>query len=227
MYNNYVATILVVEPDKKLRRYLKDLLIKNGYGVKISSNGGKVLSLIDRLQPDLLILDRKVTDIRGESICWEVRKEYPDLPIILLIERMEEERVVKLYRAGADDFVLKPIKTETLLSRIRIRLANKRSGKVEYQVGDLVLKIKTFGVKRGKKKIKLTPREFKLLKFLMRHKGRVLTREMILSRVWGYVSDVQSRAVDVYIGYLRDKIDKGFKKKLIQTVRGFGYMIKD
>lgn len=227
MYNSYVATILIIEPNRKLQNYLKDLLVKGGYEARTTSGGAKALSLIDKLQPDLVILDRKITDVRGESLCWEVREEYPDLPIILLLEEVEVEKVAKLYRAGADDFIAKPIKTKVLLSRIRMQLASRRTGKTEYQVGDLVLNIKTFQVKRGSKIIRLTPQEFKLLKFLMRHKGRVLTREMILSRVWGYNADVQSRAVDVYIGYLRDKIDKGFDNKLIQTVRGFGYMIKN
>jgi DNA-binding response OmpR family regulator len=227
MYNDHVATILIIEPDKKLQDYLKDLLIKKGYEARTSGSGAGALSLIDKLQPDLLILDRKITDVREESLCWEIKEEYPDLPIILLLDDFEVERVVKLYRAGADDFIVKPIKTNRLLSRIRIQLSSRRTGKTEYQVGDLVLNLKTFQVKRKNKTIKLTPQEFKLLKFLMRHKGRVLTREMILSRVWGYDTDVQSRAIDVYIGYLRDKVDRGFDKKLIQTMRGFGYMIKD
>ena len=226
MYNHHVATILIIETDKKLQGYLKDLLTKKGYEARTSGGGAGALSLIDKLQPDLLILDRKITDVRGESLCWEIKEEYPDLPTILLLEQFEVERVTKLYRAGADDFIAKPIKTNRLLSRIKIQLASRQTGKTEYQVDDLVLNLKTFQVKRKNKTITLTPQEFKLLKFLMRHKGRVLTREMILSRVWGYDADVQSRAVDIYIGYLRSKIDKGFNKKLIQTVRGFGYMIK-
>ena len=227
MYNGSMATILIIEPDEKLKKYLKSLLVKSGYQARAASDGAESLSLIDKLQPDLLILDRQVTDVRGESICWEVKKDYPDLPIILLVEEVEAEKIAKLYRAGADDFVIKPVETKWILSRIRLQLASRRSGKTELRVADLVLNIKTFQVKRGRKAIKLTPQEYKLLKFLMRHKGRVLTREMILSRVWGYDADVHSRAVDVYIGYLRNKIDKGFDKKLIKTIRGFGYMIKE
>jgi two-component system response regulator MprA len=226
VYNGSVPTILIIEPDGKLRIHLKDLLTKKGYEVAVSGEGAESLSLVAESQPDLLILDKKVTDVRGESICWQVKREYPSLPIILLLEEFEVERVAKLYRAGADDFMAKPVKAEKLLSRIRVQLTNRRTGKTEYRAGDLVLNLKTFQAKRGGRRIKLTPREFSLLKFLMRHKGRVLTRKMILERVWGYDAGVQSRVVDVYIGYLRDKIDKGSEKKLIRTVRGFGYMIK-
>ena len=148
MYNHHVATILIIETDKKLQGYLKDLLTKKGYEARTSGGGAGALSLIDKLQPDLLILDRKITDVRGESLCWEIKEEYPDLPTILLLEQFEVERVTKLYRAGADDFIAKPIKTNRLLSRIKIQLASRQTGKTEYQVDDLVLNLKTFQVKR-------------------------------------------------------------------------------
>ena len=221
-----MASILIIEPDKDLENFLKDFLVKKGHETKTASQGSESLSLIDKYQPDLLILDRNVTDVRGESVCWEVKKEYPELPVILLVEEPEVKKIKKLYRAGADDFISKPINTDWLLSRVEIHLTDQRNVKNVHKMGDLSVNTKTFQVKRNKKNIKLTPQEFKLLKFLVKNKGRVLSRELILSRVWGYNADVQSRAVDVYVGYLRKKIDGGFKKKLIKTVRGFGYMLK-
>jgi DNA-binding response OmpR family regulator len=129
---------------------------------------------------------------------------------------------------GADDYVTKPFVADELLARITARLRNQSSVKDnKLVVGDLVLDNKTFEVQRGETSIQLTPQEFKLLEYLMNNKGRILTREMILNRVWLYSPDIETRVVDVYMGYLRKKIDQDFDKKLLHSVRGFGYMIKD
>lgn len=222
-----MARILIIEPQRSLRDNLKKSLEYEGYQTKTAVEASEALLLVDQYQPDLIILNRCISDSRGESICWDLKREYPDIPIILLVDEGEADRVMRHFRAGADDFTIKPIRLESLLSRIKIRLSDRETRDTKLKVGDLVLDLDTFEAKRNGQKINLTPQEFKLLKFLMRNAGRVMTRDVILSRVWSYDSDVQSRAVDVNIGYLRRKIDGQAKKKLIRTVRGFGYMVKD
>jgi DNA-binding response OmpR family regulator len=136
--------------------------------------------------------------------------------------------VVAGLNLGADDYVTKPFVADELLARISARLRNQNSAKDnKLKVDGLALDNKTFEVEREGKQIQLTPQEFKLLEYLMNNQGRILTREMILNRVWLYSPDIETRVVDVYMGYLRKKIDQDFEKKLLHSVRGFGYMIKE
>ena len=128
---------------------------------------------------------------------------------------------------GADDYITKPFVEEELLARIKANLRRVKKNNEDIKVADLELNSKNFEVKRAGKLIQLTPKEYKLLQYLMINKNRILSREMILNRIWLYSPDIESRAVDVYIGYLREKIDKSFKNKLIHTVRGFGYKISE
>lgn len=220
-----VSKILVVEDEQSIQEFLKDYLLDNGYAVDTASDGVAALNSLKKSQPDLVLLDLGLPNITGEAVCLEIRKKYPDLPVIILTAKDDVSDVVRGLNLGADDYVTKPFVAEELLARIKARL---RHGEVvKLQVGDLEVNNKTFEVKRGEKQIQLSPHEFKLLQYLISNKGRVLTREMILNRVWLYSYEVDTRVVDVYIGYLRKKIDSDFKKKLIQSVRGFGYMIKE
>lgn len=161
----------------------------------------------------------------GESVCIETKKIYPDLPIIILTAKNHTAEIVQGFQLGADDYISKPFELEVLLARIKAKLRNSEQEML--QVGDLTLNAKSMEILRKGKSIVLSPHEFKLLQYLMMNKGTVLTRDMILNRIWQYSYDVDSRVVDVYIGYLRKKIDNGFKKKLINSIRGFGYVIKD
>lgn len=221
-----MTTIAVIEDDENQREFLNDFLTENGFVVHTAGSGAQASKLLEKLQPDITLLDLGLPDIDGGSLFSQLRKDFPDLPIIILTARNASSDIVKGFNLGADDYITKPYNTEELLARVKARLKHAQISS-KLKVNDLELNVKTFEVKRDDKKIKLTPKEFKLLEYLMVNKGRVLSRDMILSRIWLYSPDMETRAVDVYIGYLRKKVDNGFKKKLIQSVRGFGYMIKD
>lgn len=219
--------VLIVDDDTALVSYLKDLLTDNNFRVKTTGDGVEALNFISETKPDLVILDLGLPTMKGESVCQEMKKKYADMPIIILTGRKETSDVVNLLSIGADDYISKPFAAEELLARIQVQL--KKLGKTDsiLQVDDLALDQKRFYVKRKGKEINLTPKEFKLLEYLMLNKNQVLTREMILNRIWLFTTDIETRVVDVYVNILRKKIDKGFKKKLIHSVRGFGYMIKE
>lgn len=221
-----VNTILVVEDDASLQKYLKELLLEHGYSVQTAGDGIQALNMIQKSVPDLVILDLGLPNMSGEAVCLEVRKKYPDLRVIILTAKDSVSDVVKGLDLGADDYVTKPFIADELIARVKARLRHI-NGDVKLKVDDLELDNKTLEVKRGNGLIQLTPKEFQLLQYLMNNKGRVLTREMILNRIWLYSPDIETRVVDVYMGYLRKKVDGTSKKKLIHSVRGFGYMIKD
>lgn len=222
-----MSTILVVEDDNGVKKYLRELLLDSGYSVRTAGDGIKALDEIEKLKPDLMVLDLGLPNMSGEAVCREVRKDYPDLPIIILTARDTTSDIVSGLNLGADDYMTKPFVSDELLARIKARLRKTDGQDSKLGVSDLELDNQTIEVRRAGKQITLTPREFKLLHYLMSNKGRILTRDMILDRVWAYSPDIESRAVDVYIGYLRKKIDNGFAKKLLHSVRGFGYMIKE
>ncbi len=224
-----ISTILVVEDDSGLQKYLKELLVDNGYSVQLAGDGVQALNSIQRLEPDLVVLDLGLPNMSGESVCLEIRKKYPDLPVIILTAKDSVADIVQGLNLGADDYMTKPFVADELLARIKARLRTHGNGNSDNKmnVDDLELDNKALEVKRDGKPIQLTPQEFKLLQYLMSNKGRILTREMILNRVWLYSPDIETRVVDVYMGYLRKKIDNGYEKQLLHSVRGFGYMIKD
>lgn len=216
--------ILLIEDDLGIQEYIKDLLLENEYNVTSFSDGISALDFLKESFIDLVILDLGLPKLTGEAVCKDIRKKYPHLPIIILTAKDATTDIVNGLNLGADDYITKPFVAEILLARIKARLRVDENAILI--LDDLELNSQTIEVTRAGKKIPLSQHEFKLLQYLLNNKGRVLTREMILNRVWEYSYDVDTRVVDVYIGYLRKKIDVGFKKKLIQSVRGFGYMIK-
>lgn len=217
--------ILVVEDDENIRDYLVDALKETGYLTKSTSDGAEALKIVKALPPDLIVLDLGIESISGETVCTEVKKMYPDLPIIILTAKSTSPEIVHGFDLGADDYISKPFDTDELLARIRTRLKQKSTSQLK--IDDLILDSSTYEVKRGNKIIELTAKEFKLLEYLIHNKGAVLSRETILDHIWLYAPDIESRVVDVYIGYLRKKIDEGSSKKLIKSVRGFGYTIRE
>lgn len=226
-YNDrMLQSIVVVEDEESIREYIKDLLTENNFSVYTATDGATGLKLINKYQPDLVVLDLGLPNVSGESVTLEIRKKFPDMPIIILTARDAVTDVIHGLDLGADDYMTKPFVGDVLVARIKARLRNKE-GSSTLKVNDLTLDTKTFEVKRSGKLIELSPKEFKLLEYLMKNVGQVLTREMILNRIWLYSPDIETRVVDVYMGYLRKKIDNGYEKKLIQSIRGFGYTIKD
>ena len=220
-------SILVVEDDKGLQKYLKELLLDNGFAVQLAGDGIAALDYLQKTQPDLVVLDLGLPNMSGETVCLEIRKKYKDLPVIILTARDSIQDIVQGLNLGADDYITKPFVADEFLARIKARLRRQGESDTVLKVADLELNNKTLEVKRNGKSIQLTPQEFKLLQYLMNNKGRILTREMILNRIWLYSSDVETRVVDVYMGYLRKKIDSGNQKKLLHSIRGFGYVIKE
>ncbi len=220
-------SILVVEDDKGLQKYLRELLLDNGYAVQIASDGIIALDNLAKTQPDLVVLDLGLPNMSGETVCLEVRKKYKDLPVIILTARDSISDIVQGLNLGADDYITRPFVADEFLARIKARFRRQGEADTTLKVSDLELNNKTLEVRREGKIIQLTPQEFKLLQYLMTNKGRILTREMILNRIWLYSSDVETRVVDVYMGYLRKKIDSNYSKKLLHSIRGFGYVIKE
>src|SRR5229473_3050861 len=216
--------VLIIEDDPGIEEFLKELLLDNGFNAEIAGDGIVALQNIKKSPPDLIILDLGLPKMSGETVCLEIKKKYPDIPIIILTAKGESNDIVNGLNLGADDYITKPFVAEELLARVKARL--RSNGDTKLQADDLQLDSKTFEVRRANKPIALSPHEFKLLEYLLSNKGRVVTREMILNRVWSYSYDVNTRVVDVYMGYLRKKIDSESGKKLIHSVRGFGYMIK-
>ncbi len=222
-----LENILIVEDDKQLQKFLVDLLLENGYSAKSASTGTKALEILEGTEPDLVILDLGLPDVSGESVCQEIRSNYPDIPILILTAKDTVDDIVKGLGLGADDYVTKPFHATELVARVKALLRKRSSQEQKLKAKDLTVDLQTHEVKRGKKLIELTPQEFKLLQYLMSNRNRVLTREMILNRVWMYSNEIETRVVDVYVGYLRKKVDNGYEDKLIHSVRGFGYILKD
>ncbi len=219
-----IHKILIVEDDKNISGYLEESLKEAGYRTKVTSDGTVALNFVKETPPDLILLDLGIESISGETVCTEVKKNYPDLPIIILTAKDSKSEIVHGLDLGADDYLPKPFDTDELLARIRARL--KQSVNPQLVLDDLVLDTHTMEVTRSGKPISLTAKEFKLLEYLLLNRGTVLSRETILDHIWMYSPDIESRVVDVYIGYLRKKVDGGFPTKLIKSIRGFGYTIR-
>lgn len=219
--------IMVVEDDENIRLFLSEFLTDKGYKVKAFGEGLSALKYIKKMPPDLTILDLGLPKMTGESVCKEMKKEYPEMPVIILTAKDTTSDIIKGLNIGADDYLTKPFESDELFARIEARLRTTNKNKGILKIDDLELDTDKIQVRRGGHPIQLTTQEFKLLEYLINNKNKVLSRDIILNRVWLYSYDVDTRVVDVYIGYLRKKIDKGFKKKLIHSVRGFGYTIRE
>lgn len=221
-------TILVVEDDESLQAFLKDMLLEHGFNVITAGDGVEALEQVDTYQPDITLLDLGLPTMSGESVCREMRKKYPDCNIIILTAKDTAHDIVQGLELGADDYMTKPFMADELIARIHARLRRAQdTTHTKKQIDDLILDPRSLEVTRSGKKIDLTAQELKLLEYFMDNQSRVLTRDMILNKIWMYPHNVETRVVDVYVGYLRKKIDHGHDKKLIQSVRGFGYVMKD
>lgn len=220
--------ILIVEDEHKIANALKKGLEQEHYAVDVVYDGLEGIGFATTKPYDLLILDRMLPNISdGLAIAKAVREEGKHMPIIMLTAKGQLNDKVDGLNRGADDYLVKPFAFEELLARVRalLRRPHQAIGK-ELRVDDLVLDPQTYTVRRQDKPISLSSKEYALLEYLMRNPGRILTKEMIISHVWDYDADILPNTVEVYIGYLRNKIDKPFSgAKLINTVRGFGYQL--
>ena len=219
--------ILVVEDEAKVASFIKRGLEEEHYAVDVASDGEEGVDMVDVYEYDLAILDIMLPKRDGLSVLSHIRKKNKSMPVILLTAKDMLEDKVKGLDMGADDYLTKPFAFEELLARIRALL---RRGKPEESLllvlDDLVLDPVTHNVTRDGGEIPLTAKEYALLEYFMRNPERVLTRTMISEHVWNIKFDTYTNVIDVYISYLRNKIDKGHDKKLLHTVRGVGYMIK-
>lgn len=222
-----IKTVMIIEDDGDIRKYINELLLDQGYSIIEASDGVRALDLVEKKRPDLIILDLGLPNLSGETVLTDVRKKYSDLPVIILTGKDSVTDIVKGFNLGADDYLTKPFKGEELIARIKARLRHLEHGGTILRVADLELNTKTFEVKRGDQLISLSHKEYELLQYMMINANRVLTRDMILQRIWLTTDYIEPRVVDVYIGYLRKKLDSKAAKNLINTVRGFGYVIKE
>lgn len=220
--------LLVVEDDHKIASALKTGLEQEKYAVDVENDGDNGLGAALNEPYDVMIIDLMLPgSVQGLEICREVRAKNIHTPILILTAKDQIQDRVEGLDAGADDYLAKPFSFEELLARIRalLRRPKKSTGKV-LRVSDLSLDTVSYEVKRGTQKIALSGKEYALLEYLMRNSDQVLTKDNIISHVWDFDADILPNTVEVYIGYLRQKIDKPFKKPaLIHTLRGFGYKI--
>ncbi len=219
--------LLVVEDERKVASFIKKGLEEEGYAVDVATDGKSGLQMaLDRVH-DLIILDIQLPKMDGLSVLNALRREKVAIPVLLLTVRATIEDKVLGLDAGADDYLTKPFAFQELVARIRALLRRRAEGKQPVlQIADIILDPARRTVFRGDQKIDLTTREFALLDYFMRNPGRVLTRTMIAEHVWDYDFDSETNVIDVYVNYLRKKIDSGREQKLIHTVRGVGYMLK-
>jgi two-component system copper resistance phosphate regulon response regulator CusR len=214
--------ILVVEDEHKIANSIKRGLEQEIFAVDVAYDGDEGYDLASSEEYDLIILDLMLPKLDGVSICKKLREESIHTPILILTAKGQIGDKVEGLDAGADDYLTKPFSFEELLARIRalIRRPHKTSGEI-LTVDDLTLNTRTFEVKRNEKMIPFSNKEYSLLEYLMRHPNLIITKDQIIAHVWNYEADILPNTVEVYIGYLRNKIGKD----LIRTVRGFGYKI--
>jgi len=220
--------ILLIEDEHKIANAIKQGLIQEKYAVDLEYDADSGLGAALNESYDVMIIDRMLPgSMEGVGICREIRKSGVHTPILLLTAKDQVKDRVEGLNAGADDYLVKPFSFEELLARLRalMRRPAPTSGTV-LKVGDLSLDPVSYDVRRDGQKLDLSAKEFALLEYMMRNPGRVLTKDNIIAHVWDFDADVLPNTVEVYIGYLRNKVDKPFKRPLLKTQRGFGYILE-
>lgn len=224
------VTVLIVEDEEKIGRFLELELIHEGYEVMKATNGREGLELAESGKADLVVLDVMLPELNGFEVLRRLRKK-SDIPVIMLTARDEVMDKVAGLDGGADDYMTKPFAIEELLARIRLVL-KKRGGtqtaeKMHLGIGKLCMDVQRYEVSYDGEKVELTHREFELLRVLLENKNIVISRDTLLEKVCGYDYMGETNIIDVYVRYLRSKLDDVYNVKIIQTVRGVGYCIKD
>jgi heavy metal response regulator len=220
--------VLVVEDEHKIAGFIKQGLQEEQYAVDVASDGESALDLLSGAAYDVIVLDVMLPKKDGMEVCRALRERGVRTPVLMLTARDAVEDRVRGLDSGADDYLVKPFAFAELLARIRALLRRGSAiASTRIRVGDLVLDTRTRRATRGDRTVELTAREYALLEYLMRNAGQVLSRTQILNHLWNYDFLGSSNVVDVYVGYLRRKIDEGFPTRLLQTVRGSGYRIEE
>ena len=217
--------VLIVEDDESVARFLKQATTEAGYSPQVVGDGLEALSLARSVDFDLILLDVMIPRMDGFEVCRQLRAHKVMTPILIITARDALEDKVEGLDSGADDYIVKPFQIAELLARARALLRRGISSPTILRVGDLTLDPATRQASRGGKTVNLSATEYSLLEYLMRNAGRVMTRSMILEHVWQYDFEGNDNVLDVYISYLRNKIDKGHAP-LIHTVRGVGYRME-
>jgi DNA-binding response OmpR family regulator len=223
MMNN--INILIVEDEQRLADILKKQLVDHGFNVMIASDGYLGKQFVEKNFFNLIILDINLPILNGYDLCKEIRKTNSKVPIIMLTAFGTPDNKVAGFEVGADDYIIKPFDFRELLARINVFL--RRSDAIDQseriKIADLEMDLITKTVTRANRKIDLTAKESLLLETFLKYKGKLLTREFIIERVWGFNFDPSTNIIDVYVNYLRKKIDRDFQPKLIHTKFGFGF----
>ncbi|MGD1807301.1 response regulator transcription factor [Dapis sp. BLCC M126] len=222
------SQILIVEDEEKLAQFIELELKYEGYEVTVANDGFTGLTMAREIKPDLILLDWMLPGLSGLELCRRLRTTGDKVPVILLTAKDDVTDRVAGLDAGADDYVLKPFSVEELLARVRANLRRTQEPNPDLLMfDDLSLNRSTREVYRSNREIELTAKEFDLLEYLMAHPRQVLTRDRILETVWGYDFMGDSNIIEVYVRYLRLKLEANQEKRLIQTVRGVGYVLRD
>jgi DNA-binding response OmpR family regulator len=220
--------ILIVEDEKDLRILLKKRLTQSGYGVDTAGDGLEASYYLEATTYDVVILDWMLPKLDGISLLKKLRRQKESPPVLLLTAKDSIENRVEGLDAGADDYLIKPFAFEELLARLRVLVRRQTDIQCNtISVADLIVNFSTRKVIRGGKQIILSGREFAILEYMLHNKGIILSRDKIEQHIWSYDFEGASNVVNVYIRYLRQKIDDGFEQKLIHTVRGSGYVLQE
>jgi len=220
-------TILVVDDDAGLRKALRRVLVAHGFEVEVAEDGTAALARIRAQTFDAVVLDVMMPGSDGIEICEQLRANGDQLPVLMLTARDAVRDRVAGLEAGADDYLVKPFANEELVARVRALLRRSGAGSETISFADLELDLLTRDARRSGREIELSPIEFELLEFFLRHPRQVLARGLIYERIWGYDASLSSNSLDVFVGHLRRKLESGGERRLIQTVRGVGFTLRE
>ncbi len=219
--------ILVVDDDRAIASMLRRALRAEGYRPEVADDGESALEMVESLSPDAVVLDLGLPGIDGLTVCRHIRARNDDVPVLMLTARGEVVDRVTGLETGADDYVVKPFALEELLARLKALLRRRPPGSGILRFAHVVMDVDAHTVKRAGVDVDLTRREFDLLEMFLRHPGQVLSRTQLMADVWGYDFDIETNTVDVYVGYLRRKLEADGAPRLVQTVRGVGFALRE
>ena len=219
--------LLIVEDEAGITSFLRQGLEEEGYAVDVAEEGKQGLAMALSGNYDLLLLDWMLPNVTGVELCRRFREKYPSTPVIFLTAKDTVQETIEGLQSGANDYIKKPFHFEELLERIRVQLRSKVNEQEHFTLGNIVLNTATHQVHKAEQEVYLTQKEFALLAYLMRNKGKVCERKQIIEHVWDIHFEYNTGVIDVYMNALRKKLELGKDEDYIQTIRGVGYIAKD